>query len=440
MVAFLTSLILLWAATALLPFTFSSHGADAFLILYAAALAGWALCVFSRFRPGALLLFTAAIALRVVPALSAPELSHDVYRYLWDGRVAAAGISPYALAPADPELDSLRTTWHARINHPEIRSIYPPAAQATFALTGVTSTGLTGWKVLLLIADLMTIAIIARAWGRRIAMAYGFFPLLIIEGAWNGHVEVLAVLILLLSFLALVRRNAAASGALLAVATLVKIVPVVALAVFLRYGKRRAALISSFAATVVFFTLPFAMKGAIMPGFADYAQRWSFNSPLYEATLRAVEFSRAAEWMKTAWAPVKDALRLEWISPRVYAVLYPEAVTRALLGIALLFALALVVRRSRTPGSAVASSIGALLVCSPVIHPWYWLALLPFAIRSRSYLWICLAAASPASYLLYEGTDLALVFGICYGLPVMASALLRVRILRNADRADEAIP
>src|SRR5262249_4870269 len=31
-----------------------------------------------------------------------PDLSDDVYRYLWDGRVARAGISPYAYAPDDP--------------------------------------------------------------------------------------------------------------------------------------------------------------------------------------------------------------------------------------------------------------------------------------------------------------------------------------------------
>ena len=34
----------------------------------------------------------------------APDLSDDLYRFVWDGRVAAAGISPYRFAPDTPEL------------------------------------------------------------------------------------------------------------------------------------------------------------------------------------------------------------------------------------------------------------------------------------------------------------------------------------------------
>src|SRR5262245_10175052 len=33
-----------------------------------------------------------------------PALSDDVYRYLWDGRIAAAGWNPYYHAPQDPAL------------------------------------------------------------------------------------------------------------------------------------------------------------------------------------------------------------------------------------------------------------------------------------------------------------------------------------------------
>src|SRR5258706_15581936 len=33
-----------------------------------------------------------------------PFLSYDIYRYLWDGRVHAAGIDPYRYIPADEHL------------------------------------------------------------------------------------------------------------------------------------------------------------------------------------------------------------------------------------------------------------------------------------------------------------------------------------------------
>ena len=46
------------------------------------------------------LLWGVAITLRVVLLPLAPELSDDVYRYLWDGHVQLSGINPYLHAPA----------------------------------------------------------------------------------------------------------------------------------------------------------------------------------------------------------------------------------------------------------------------------------------------------------------------------------------------------
>ena len=40
--------------------------------------------------------------------LFAPPHSTDIYRYVWDGRVQADGINPYAYVPADPALGHLR--------------------------------------------------------------------------------------------------------------------------------------------------------------------------------------------------------------------------------------------------------------------------------------------------------------------------------------------
>jgi alpha-1,6-mannosyltransferase len=50
----------------------------------------------------------AAVALRAVLLTAPPILSTDIYRYVWDGRVQAAGINPYRYIPADPALTSLR--------------------------------------------------------------------------------------------------------------------------------------------------------------------------------------------------------------------------------------------------------------------------------------------------------------------------------------------
>src|SRR5438552_1907374 len=80
------------------------------------------------------------------------RLSSDPYRYLWDGRVQHAGISPYRYAPAAPELRHLRDeVIHPNINRPTKRTIYPPGAEMLFALVAaVAPDSLFGWRLFLL--------------------------------------------------------------------------------------------------------------------------------------------------------------------------------------------------------------------------------------------------------------------------------------------------
>src|SRR5687768_81156 len=96
----------------------------------------------------------AGFALVIAPSV----LSEDVYRYVWDGRVLRHGISPYRYAPDDPALAALRDEGWRRINNPEIPTIYPPLAQALFAVAAAP------WvmKTLALAAHLATIPVVAR--------------------------------------------------------------------------------------------------------------------------------------------------------------------------------------------------------------------------------------------------------------------------------------
>jgi alpha-1,6-mannosyltransferase len=74
-----------------------------------------------------------AAAARLVLLPASPSLSTDAFRYVWDARVAAAGINPYTHAPSAPEVESLRDgVIHPRLNHPTWRTIYPPGAQLLF--------------------------------------------------------------------------------------------------------------------------------------------------------------------------------------------------------------------------------------------------------------------------------------------------------------------
>ena len=109
------------------------------------------------------------IILRVLMLFSAPILEDDYYRYLWDGAVTANGINPYEYSPEEvlggtgipTELSELAEESgeiiHG-INHPEVRTIYPPIAQAFFALSyWLDSWSLISWNLILIVFDLATL-------------------------------------------------------------------------------------------------------------------------------------------------------------------------------------------------------------------------------------------------------------------------------------------
>ena len=88
----------------------------------------------------AVLALGAAMRALLIPA---PPVSTDIYRYVWDGRVQAAGINPYRHIPADEALASPRDeAIYPRINRGDYApTIYPPTAQIVFyAVTRLSET------------------------------------------------------------------------------------------------------------------------------------------------------------------------------------------------------------------------------------------------------------------------------------------------------------
>ena len=96
-----------------------------------------------------------ALVLRALMFSSEPSLSDDYHRYLWDGRVQQAGINPYLHAPDDPALDAVPYPDRNLINHPDVRTIYPPLSELLFL--GMAAGGLgsvAGLKLVLGAFDL----------------------------------------------------------------------------------------------------------------------------------------------------------------------------------------------------------------------------------------------------------------------------------------------
>ena len=83
-----------------------------------------------------------------------PTLSDDVLRYLWDGKVAAAGLNPYALPPAADKLTPLRDEIWRRIPHTQVPTVYPPLSVAAFSIASRLPFPILAWKLMATAADL----------------------------------------------------------------------------------------------------------------------------------------------------------------------------------------------------------------------------------------------------------------------------------------------
>jgi alpha-1,6-mannosyltransferase len=211
------------------------------------------------------------LAMRLI-VLPTPPASSDIYRYIWDGRVQAAGINPYRYLPADEALRGLRDeAIYPHINRADYApTIYPPMAQWVFlATTRISETttfmktvmvgfeGLAVWAILQLLA--------ARGLPLTRVLLYAWHPLPLWEFAGSGHVDAIAIAFLLLAFVATDRRSPILGGVALAAGVLVKYFPAVAgPAIYQRWDWRLPA---AFAASLALIYLPYLGVGTKVFGF-----------------------------------------------------------------------------------------------------------------------------------------------------------------------------
>ena len=183
------------------------------------------------FRFSLPIVLAVAVGMRLIVLFADPFLSTDVYRYLWDGRVQAAGIDPYRYVPADPALESLRdAVIYPSISRPDAGTPYPPAAQLVFwAVARVAQNvlamklAMVGFEALACWAMLHVLAL-ARLPGERV-LIYAWNPGAVWSFAGNGHVDAIAIGVLAVALLLRGLRRDSWVGVALGIAVLVKFLP-----------------------------------------------------------------------------------------------------------------------------------------------------------------------------------------------------------------------
>lgn len=330
-----------------------------YLAVHVLWLAGllWTLRHRPRVRPAAILLWAAALRLPLLLG-PPPSLSDDLYRYVWEGRVIAAGFDPWDASPQDASLVHLRADapeW-ALINHAELPAIYPPVTQSAFALLAGAGLAEVRWfRAAITGCDLLLIALLIallRARGQPVGLAalYAWNPLAVVEVASSGHYEPLALLPLVGGLL-LWERGRMESFLLWGLAFGTKLIgaaPAWFAARWLhRRGRGRLALwgLAAAGAAASMPFVPFSVDGTLPLGsLGTYLEHWGHNGSVHALLTEVVGYHPARKVVAAAFA--------------LWALGLTAAAPRPAEGFLLLFA--------------------GLVLLSPVVHPWYGLWLLVF--------------------------------------------------------------
>ncbi|MBS13181.1 MAG: hypothetical protein CME19_16425 [Gemmatimonadetes bacterium] len=369
-----------------------------FFLTFSAAFGGYVLAIGVFDRWSTRTIIGAGCLFRATLLLTEPTLSDDIYRYLWDGTVSLAGINPYLLPPSSPDLSGLAPELLSRVNHSHLPTIYPPLAQAFFAVSVWVSPETWTIRLGLCVAELVTVAFLiglARSYdlSPTVAIVYFWNPLVLVEGAGQGHIDVLSVSLLVVALLYARGHGYGRAAVAFALSGLTKLLPMVLLPAFWRWAAvaeadGRNVLVAAFTTRAVL--VPVVGLGVFVLGYvpymdvgwqvlgslSTYASTWSFNGAAYDILTRAG---------------------------------LDEVLTRMVLACVFGLAVVVVSIRKIPPIQGAYVVIGTFLVVTPTLHPWYVVWIVPFLCFYGNVGWIAGSGLVVASYEVlvdYRGADI----------------------------------
>jgi alpha-1,6-mannosyltransferase len=250
---------------------------------------------------------------------------------------------------------------------------------------------------------------VLRCSGQRahLVLAYAWNPLLAIEVAGSGHIDIVGALLLLLSAAALKRRWRAPAAIALGLAVAVKLLPIVLLPLYWKRVRIRDVALAT--AVVGMLYVPFLHHGRIPTGsLHTYVQGFRFNGP-------------------------------------VFAILAHMAPPQVLAGLAVLAGLvcaAWLRSTARECSTEVfAWPMAATLLFAPVVFPWYLLWLLPFLGSASTLLIMLWTVSIIPTYIMWHWRTLGRPWGslpgwvmlLEYGCVATAGAILALRRITRSD-------
>ncbi len=316
------------------------------------------------------IILAGALFLRVMLLPVFPFLSHDVLRYLWDARVTLHGYSPYTTIPESRVLQPLRDTLlYPNMGYLDVPTLYPPGAQAIYIISYLLAgPNIIFLKGIFMLFDLTSCAMLAYLLWRkgldpRRCIIYAWCPLVTVEFALQGHVDVLTIAFSILALLCAAaswRGARIVTGFLIAMATLTKLYPILLLVVVIR--RRDYALFATCLLTLLAFYAPYLVlgHGSALGFFTAYVDQHPTNQGIVPLTIL---------WLS------------HWMSISLSVVFKDEFIVDALIAIAVTCSVLILRWRARMSMEAgYLILMGMIFAISSHVFPWYTTALLPWIV------------------------------------------------------------
>ncbi|HXM64622.1 MAG TPA: hypothetical protein VN950_27420 [Terriglobales bacterium] len=336
----------------------------------------------------------------------------DIHRYVWDGRLQRLGYSPYLVVPSDPAVKGLHTPETRNLNNPDLPSPYPAGAQLFFRAVTAIQESTFALKVAFVVCEVVIVFVLLdvlrrTGHGAHLVLAFAWNPLLAIEVAGSGHIDIVGALLLVVSAAALLRRWRVTAAVALGLAIAVKFLPIVLLPLYWKRVRIRDATLA--AAVVGLLYIPFLNHGRIPIGsLGTYVQTFRFNGPVFAILDRVappqllVGLAVLVGLMTATWLRIRSAAP-EW-SPNQFA--WPMA---------------------------------ASLLCAPAVFPWYLLWLLPFLTSASTLPIIVWTISIFPTYIMWHLRTLGHPWGALpswvmlqeYGCVAGAAAIIAFRPIRR---------